>query len=60
LKFSTLLDWAVMFGTGFLILLALLLLIFVRRSKPFYFVIALAANSSVWRIVEYLSEVSVH
>jgi len=41
-KFSTPLDWLVILGTVFLIVIGLALLIFLRSPKPFYFVIASA------------------
>jgi hypothetical protein len=43
LKFSTILDWLVIFITLILIMVAVLLLILVRSRTPFYFVILSAA-----------------
>ena len=43
LKFSSVLDWLVMFLTLVLILISLVLLFVLRSRKPFYFVIAAAA-----------------
>jgi hypothetical protein len=42
LRFSTILDWLVIFITLFLMLVAVLLLIVLRSRTPFYFVIVSA------------------